>query len=320
MIESAVILAVSATPHKTELRDKRPRAMLPALGKPMFIRVMDKLYHAGIRHYVVIVGIDEGQVASYLNSRWMPDAKIELIVQSDQKLSTLMAKIAQQLNRPFLFASYNSFTFEHFVQALLKQHQTKQAHLIIAGASHSLSPTMKNNYYALMNEERVTAIVKDMPPTTETYFTVTEHAICGEEFVRYLQENTHSARTWFGIVKNYLQMEQAQVSIAESSWVLRVEDDAHLLMLTIRLLEESTDGHILCELPYTVKIIPPVRVDPQVSIGQNAVIGPNVYIEQGSSIGYGTTIRNALVLTKSIIEPHTEIENAIVMSKSLIQF
>jgi NDP-sugar pyrophosphorylase family protein len=321
VIDSAVILAVSAA-HESQLREQRPRAMLPALGKPMVVRVMERLYRAGIRRYIVIVGINEGSVASYLNKQWMPDAKVDFILQANETLGLLLARVARQLEQPFMVASYNSFTFERFVNSLFKQNNDNPDHLIITGAHLSLSPDAPTNHFAITNGANVQTIVAQKP--SGNYFYLTEHAVCGWAFVETLKALDDKAATAYGkslfeIVKKYTAEEDAKVMLAETSWILRIESDKDLLTLNKKLLEESNDSHILSELPYTVKVIPPVRIDPQVSVGQGAVIGPHVYVERGSSIGYGAKIKNAVVLERGNVPADANIDGGIVTSRGLIK-
>lgn len=322
MIDSAVILAVSAPAHTTQLQERRPRAMLPALGKPMVVRVMDRLYRAGIRRYKVIVGINEGEVASYLNQQWMPDAKISFKLQSNESLTLLLAQIANEFDNPFLIASYNSFTYERFINSLIKQHDEFPDHLILTGAHLSLSPDAPDNHYAIVENQTVQSIVAQKPE--ESHFVLAEDAICGYSFLEHLKNldsKTAMAygKYWFDIIKKYAKTPDAKVNLAETSWILRVESDKDLLTLNRRLLDDSNDAHILSELPYTVKVIPPVRIDPQVSVGQSVVIGPHVYVERGSSIGYGAVIKNAIILGHSSVPADTKIDGGIVHSKGIIK-
>ena len=298
MIDSAVILAISSSGYDSKLKEQRPRAMLPALGKPMVVRVMDRLYRAGIRHYVVIVGINEGPIASYINKQWMPDASVEFVLQSKETLSLLIARIAKKIDKPFVLAGYNSFTIERYINTLLRHHSEAEDHLILAGASMSLSPDAPSNTFALMDDETITEITSTRPHAR--HFFLTEHAVCGRQFIEHLKtldDRTASSygKTWFEIAKSYHQSANAQIKVSETSWILRVEGDKDLLTLNKRMLDDSHDGHVLSELPYTAKIIPPVRIDPQVSVGQSVVIGPHVYIERGGSIGYGAKIKNVVV-------------------------
>lgn len=324
MIDSAVILAVSAPAHTTQLKDRRPRAMLPALGKPMVVRVMNRLYQAGIRRYVVIVGINEGAVASYLNQQWKPDAKVEFKLQSNEPLALILGQIANEFDDPFLIASYNSFTYERYITSLIKQHDQYPDHLILTGAHLSLSPDAPDNYYATAEEHQVQTIDTQKPD--DSHFVLSEDSICGYTFLDYLKSIVDAktavnyGKYWFDIAKQYVNTQDSKVALAETSWILRVESDKDLLTLNRRLLDDSNDAHILSELPYTVKVTHPVRIDPQVSVGQNAVIGPHVYIERGSSIGYGASIKNAIILERSNVPADAEIDGGIVHSRGVIKF
>ena len=322
MIDSAVILAISSPAYNSQLREQRPRAMLPALGKPMVVRVMDRLYRAGIRQYQVIVGIDEGPIASYINKQWMPDASVDFILKSNQSLSTLIAGITRKLDSPFILAGYNSFTFERFINTLFRQHEEYSEHIILTGASMTLSPDAPANHYAIMDGRQILDIVTYKPDTE--HFVLTEHTVCGFHFVKHmknLDERTAAeyGNSWFDIIKAYgSNAGDAQLTVAETSWILRVENDKDLLTLNKRMLDDSHDGHVLSELPYTAKIIPPVRIDPQVSVGQRVVIGPHVYIERGSSVGYGAKIKNTVVLERGNVPADSRIDGAIVTSRGII--
>lgn len=322
MIDSAVILATSTPGHQSSITRRRPRAMLPALGKPMVVRVMEQLYRAGIRRYIVIVGMDEGEVASYLDRQWMPDAHVEFKLKSGNETLTLMlSRIARELNTPHMITSYNSFTYERFVTSMLKHHDEYPQHLILAGAQFSLSPTAQQ-YYACMEGQLIDSIQQEKPDGGD-FYTLTHHAIIGEHFLMYLQsmdekEANRSGKNFFEIAGTYATTDDAKLTLAETSWILRVESDKDLLTLNKRLLEDSSDSHILSELPYTVRIIPPVRIDPQVSVGQGAVIGPHVYVERGASIGYEATIKNAVILERSSVPASASIDGCIITTKGPI--
>lgn len=321
MIDSAVILGISSPAIDSQLREQRPRAMLPALGKPMVVRVMDRLYRAGIRRYKVIVGINEGPIASYINNKWMPDAHVEFILKSTQSLGFLMSQIARKADKPFLLLGYNSFTFERFIKTLYRQHEEHPDYLLVAGASMSLSPNAKSNRFGIVNDRIITDIVSEKSKSDD-YF-LTEHAVCGQHFIDHMknlddrQANAYGV-TWFDIIKQYADTQDSKLMLAETSWILRVENDGDLLTLNKRLLDDSHDGHVLSELPYSAKIIPPVRIDPQVSVGQQVVIGPHVYVERGSSIGYGAKIKNAVILERGNVPADSDIDGAIVTSRGVI--
>ncbi|MEL6403385.1 MAG: NDP-sugar synthase [Chloroflexota bacterium] len=320
MIDSAVILAVSSKVHASQLKQQRPRAMLPALGKPMVVRVMDRLYRAGIRQYVVIVGIDDGAIASYVKNQWMPDAKVSFILQSRDSLTKLMVQAANMLERPFMVAGYNSFTLERYIRTLIKRHNDDPDALFVTGAGLTLSPDAPSNHYATTKGGIIDSIGTEKPPIK--HYVLAETSICGREVVSYLQgldeDNLPTGKTWFEVLKSFVQRGDVPIKVSETSWILRVESDANLLTLNKRLLDDSNDGHVLSELPYSVKVHYPIRVDPSVSVGQEAELGPHVYIERGSSVGYGARIKNAVVLENASVPADSDIDGAIVTSGGII--
>lgn len=313
MIDSAVILATGNPYHTSQLTQDRPRAMLPALGKPMVVRVMEQLYRANIRHFVVVVGLNEGAVASYLDKQWVPDAQVELVLQDTRhSLPTVLVNTAKKLQSPFIITSYNSFTYERFVNTLIRRHEAHPDALFLTGARSTLSKA-SHLAYALMEEERVVAIAEEV--NEQKHYIVADLAVCGQHFVDYLTSAPTFSKNiseFTDIVQDYLSSKAPQAMISETSWILQVETDNDLLSLNKYLLDDINDAHILSELPYTVKIIPPIRIDPQVSVGQGAVIGPHVYLERGSSVGYGATVSNAIVLERGSVQANAKIDQAII--------
>ena len=77
-----------------------------------------------------------------------------------------------------------------------------------------------------------------------------------------------------------------------------------LLAINKYFLQESRDAHILSEIPGSIHLIPPVRIDPKVSVGQAAKIGPNVYLESGATVGQGAVLRDTLVLSGASVAAH----------------
>ena len=76
-----------------------------------------------------------------------------------------------------------------------------------------------------------------------------------------------------------------KVGHVSADWHLHLNSEIDLLTINKRLLREDRGTHILSEIPSTVHITPPVRIDPKVSIGKGAKIGPNVYLESGAQVG-----------------------------------
>lgn len=318
----AVILAINKTQNRSQLTYNRSHIMLPALGKPVIARIMERLYRIGIREYTVILGETEGAIASYLNSQWLPDVKINWMfhLQTTSLLAT-MREVANRINEPFIVSNYNYFTHNHFPERLIRKHHEYPNDLIFSGALHTLSQSANLNI-ATVEQNRVISIQQNTHSSSiKPNYILGDLFICGLDVIDYLKSAPNAPATdkpqFLDIAQKYLE-EGKQGLMAESNWILQIEADRDLLTLSKMLLDEGQDAHILSELPYTVKITPPVRIDPQVSVGQGAKIGPYVYLERGASIGHDAVLRNSIVLTQCNVPSERTLVNTILTTRGPI--
>jgi NDP-sugar pyrophosphorylase family protein len=128
-----------------------------------------------------------------------------------------------------------------------------------------------------------------------------------------------AGRNLLEIIHSLTAQVNTPLRIVETAWLLCVENELDLFALNKRMLDESNDAHILSELPYSAKIIPPIRIDPQVSVGQSVVIGPYVYVERGSSIGYGAKLKNTIVLERANVPADANLNGCIVTTRGTVK-
>jgi len=319
VIDHAVILATQTTAFHGKLNADRSTVMLPALGKPIVVRVMDALHRAGINQFTVIIGITEGNITSYLQSHWVPDANIAFVLKApNQSLDDTLSQIAAKLQRPFLFTSYNCFTHRNYFKTLLAQHEQQPDDIILTGATSMLSPS-ETVYRAAISGNQILAIE---PFASDHPILLTNIAIFGSDFSQHLAAQTTSqvkSQQILDVITHYQKVTENRVIFSQTSWFLQVESDYDLLLLNRHLLEDGHDAHILSEMPQSVQVVPPVRVDPQVSVGAGCVIGPNVFLERGSSLGSDVTIQDAMVLTNANIKPGTQVKSLIATPNGFIE-
>ena len=310
--------------------------MLPALGKPLVVRLMNRLHRSGIKNYIVVLGEKEGDVANYINQKWLVDVDIEFILKRDvTPLGQTLSQIAQSHPQPMLIVNYNSFTHGQFPNRLLNYHDLTPDDLILSGGMNSLSRSQQRQYVGVSipngnigyattpraDAERVQTL-GNIPMPHYSNLILGDIVVGGSDFMQHLSDAPDDicrADTLFDITQAYYETGHT-VRVARTSWVLQVQADEDLLTLNRHLLDEKIDANILSELPYTVKIAPPVRIDPGVSIGQGATIGPHVYLERGSSIGREAQVTNAIVLRDCAVEAHETLQNAVVSSRGRLQF
>jgi NDP-sugar pyrophosphorylase family protein len=292
--------------------------MLPVLGKPMVVRNMERLFRAGIHRYIVIVGEDEGAVAAYLNSQWLPNVEIKFIIQSlNSSLLRTLSEISQDLSEPFLITTYNTFTHINFPEHLLSYYDKGNVDLLLTVAPTSISKSL-SNYLIQVEDQKVISIVSPENHNHNNALIAGNLAICSKNFTEFIA-HSHTGTSSFGkqimdIFQMYLQR-GGSAKVAETSWLLQIENDYDLLTLNRLLLDDGPDTHILSELPASVQIIPPVRIDPHVSVGQGAQLGPRVYLESGCSIGHHATVSDAIVLQNAVIAAESHINDSIISTR-----
>ncbi len=335
MIDTAIILATGSISHQSQLTYDRPRTMLPALGKPLLVRVMDRFYRVGISKFIVVLGEREGSIATFLNKRWHPDVKIQFILKREsQPLGRTLSTIVQNHNEPFLLASYNSFTHSNFPDRLQNYHNNSPDDLIVTGATNSLSRAATQTFARVKppdtQELAIASLPRDVAEPVETIspliannyqnLILNDMMACGHDFVKFaadLPKDLLNCRQILDILRGYMAQNH-MTRVARSSWVLQISTDEDLITLNRHLLDEKIDAHTLSEIPYTVRVVPPVRIDPGVNIGQGAVVGPHVYLERGSSVGRESVIRNAIVLKSATVAARENVQDAIISSRGRI--
>ena len=294
--------------------------MLPALGKPLIARVMDRIYQAGIREFTIILGEDEGEVAFYLN-KWMPDVKLEFVLEKySTNLVRTLRPVLERHAPPYFFCLYNGFAHAKLPMRLLSSFEDNPDDLIISGAATTLS-TSPNQHFGLVTGNTISEIVLEKP-NDDKFMLLSDTGIFGKAFADYIL-NKQPARTgslqttFLDVTRTYLAA-GGKASVVDSGWNLRITSDQDLLTLNRHLLHDLQDAHLLSELPYTVQIIPPVRIDPQVNVGQGARIGPNVYLERGSSVGQGAVLKDCIVLSNVKVPATATIEDSIISTRGRV--
>ncbi len=82
----AVILAAGKGSRLNPITLNRTKAMVPILGKPIVERVMETLVQNGIRHFIMVISREDGEVGTYFREQSRLKADIEFVVQTEQML------------------------------------------------------------------------------------------------------------------------------------------------------------------------------------------------------------------------------------------
>jgi hypothetical protein len=216
---------------------------------------MERLYRAGIHKFIVVVGEDEGAVAAYLNSQWLPNVRIEFMIQPlTSSLTKSLATIARNNPAPFLLTTYNTFTHANFPETLLNFHKEDNQCLILTAAPTTLS---KSQPYAFIQENNgKVSITHQFQPDADPAQLILELAICSSHSLNIsrtklrTQAHQSSHRYFLTLPTAYTDIRTRRVCRSKRYDLLTqpISDDGH--------------NHILSN-SRPVSVSPPVRIDPQ---------------------------------------------------------
>lgn len=303
MIHQAVILAAGRGTRLGLLTKDRPKSMLPVLGKPIVVRVMDRLRNAGVRRFVVVIGENDGAVAAYLNRSWYPDTEVKYAV---QKVPTgtvdALLLAAPFIDGPFLLTSVDNLTSDTHLQNLItcfNQHSDHVAALSLVSASPD---QIRKSSDVVIEDDRIIAIEEKPEHPRGSWASFMLYAF-SQKLLHYLPQVRVSSRGEKELVSAIQASIQAggRVGYTVADWRMHLTREIDLLAINKYFLQEARDAHILSEIHSSVHIIPPVRIDPKVSVGQNTHIGPNVYLESDVVIGQGASLRDSVILNGAVI-------------------
>ncbi|MBN2303417.1 MAG: NTP transferase domain-containing protein [Anaerolineae bacterium] len=314
MIQQAVILAAGRGTRLGMLTKDRPKSMLPVLGKPIMVRVMDRLRDAGIRRFVVVIGEYDGGVASYLNSSWYPDTEVKFAAQTVATGTVdALTLAAPHIDSPFVLSAVDNITSLDHVKTLIAHFNRNPDQI----ASLSLLPAspeqIRKSSDVVIREDLIVDIVEKPRQPRGSFASIMLYAFSPDlfDFLPHVQISSRGEREIVSALQLSLQAGRTiGYTVTESRLHLTRELD--LLEINRRYLQEGRDAHILSEIPGSVHLIPPVRIDPNVSVGRNAHIGPNVYLETGSTIGQGAILQDTLVLNGASVPAHEVCQGQIV--------
>lgn len=302
MIQQAVILAAGRGTRLGNLTKDRAKSLLPVLGKPIMVRVMDRMREAGVKRFVVVIGAQEGAIASYLTGSWYPGMEIKFAIQAVATGTVdALGLAAPHIDGPFLLSSVDNLTSAEHVQNLVNRFNADEQ---IATLSLLPAPPEKIRKSAdvIIEDDIITAIREKPENPQGQYASIMLYAF-SPDILSYLPRVKTFVRGERDI-SSAIQLaieDKKRVGYVTTDWRLHLTNELDLLAINRQFLQEGRDTHILSEIPGSVHIIPPVRIDPRVSVGLNTKIGPNVYLESGSTVGQGAIIEDSIVLTGATV-------------------
>ena len=313
-----VVLAAGRGKRLRPLTDNRSKAMLPIAGKPMIERVMEMLVQGGADRFIVVVHPDDHALIRCFNQpAWA--SRVRLAYQ-EQRLGMAHALectapfIREDGASDFILASCDNLYPKGHVAALVARRRESglDAALTLIQVRPEQIPTLA---VVAMQHGRVTRIIEKPRPEeapsdlgVPALYALSTHVL---DYLPYVPTSPRGEREFPDALR--LLIEDGNrvegLLVRERMTLTRPED---LLALNRYFLRHDPDcATIEAGVPGDGSLLPPVRIEAGVELGPGCRVGPEVYLETGSCIGTGATLRQALALRGVIVEADAVIEGTV---------
>lgn len=291
MIEQGVILVAGVSPRLSDIRLNRTRSMLPVLGKPITVRIMEAFRKAGIHRFVVVIGSRDGELATHINETWYRDDDVQFVMHAvENGTARALLSASNAIEGDFLLTTIEQIASTWAYQQLIEAYESTQQGIVMIEAVESAGiADVSNN-----NNPLPLAILPH------------EALALAQKLAEQQSGVLNLAQLWQPLLP-LLALRAEHLAP-----VYRLENSRDWLALTAHFLEEGQGSYILSDVDPSVVVNPPVRIDPGVRIGNGAVIGPYVYAETGAKIGEKAQVSNSIILANGAIAAEEHIEQQVI--------
>lgn len=310
MITTAVILAAGRGNRLKPITNYCSKAMVRAVGKPLFRHVIDTMLPCGITKFFLVVSPDDAEIKEYI--REIRDCGITVVEQKEKLgMAHALGLLSGKISGSFLMSCCDSFTSVSYIQQLVNNFVTSQGDIALSLIKGNEQQLAKSGV-AVLNEGRITKIV-EKPPLGQAPSDLISLAlyVFSEKIFEYLLKIKLSDRGEYEL-QDAIQMmidDKYVVTGALTDHRYEVTTVEDLLSLNLELLQKKGESSYSF---YThVRFIPPIYIGRDVQIGVGSTIGPNVVIEDNSTIGSMSTLSNCLIFKKSTIGDREVVEGEV---------
>ncbi len=312
-----VILAAGKGSRLHHITVGRSKAMVPILGKPIVERVMELLYHNGIKDFILVVSPDDRDIIRYFHRESTLLADIRFVYQLARKgMANALQYAAPLITEDFILSACDNLVAETDVGRLIALMQSD----INPDGVLTLLPVEADRLGSVgiveLNGIWVTRIVeKPKPEEAPSNISSLPLYAFSPQILSYLPKVPLSPRGEYEL-QDAIQMlidRKGRVGSILIDRRLTLTDAVDLLSLNREYLTHG-DGRPQLE-PHTVgirtQLITPLRIERGTIIGEDCIVGPNVYIERDCRIGDGAVLRNAVVLRGVTVPSGMIVENQV---------
>ena len=314
----AVVLAAGRGKRLRPLTDIRSKAMLPVAGRPMVERVLEMLAQGGGDRFILVVHPqDQPLIERFSQPPWA--SRVRLVHQAQRlgmahALGCAVPLIRDAGVADFVLASCDNLYPDGHVAGLIARRRENDlgAVLTLMRVQPEQMPTLA---VVAMRNGRVTGIIeKPRPEEAPSDLGVPALYALSVRVLDFLPRVPVSVRgeQEFPDALRLLIESGGGVGGLVVPWRMTMTRPADLLALNSYFLRhDATCATVEAALPDGARIVPPVRVETGVELGPGCSIGPEVYLEAGSRVAEGATLRRALVLRGASVDAGMVVQDAV---------
>lgn len=311
-----VILAAGKGTRLHPITLSRSKAMIPLCGKPMVERVVDAIAKNGVDDFIFIVAPDDDAIIDHFQAK--AKGKFQFVCQHERKGMAHALQLASPLiHDDFLLCACDNIVGAADITKMVDLwNEGSKLSALLSLLEMSPEKICKSSAVCLDQRGWVSKIV-EKPSIDNLPSNVASIAlyIFSQKILEYLPQVKPSPRGEYEL-QDAIQMmieDHGAVKGIQITGRKTVSSASDLLRINIEYLQNQKESSAeLLSSANGATIIQPVRIDPNVSVGENCIIGPNVYLERNCVVGNGVTIKSSVVLSSAEISPKANIEDQVV--------
>ena len=322
----AIILAAGKGTRLNPITNSRSKAMLPVVGKPVIVRIMDSLAANGIIDFVVVVNPEDAEIIDYFRVESNYHRKTQIIFQQESLgMANALSCAAPLIHGDFLLSACDNLVSEKHINQLINTWKQNQRLSAILSCIEFEPERAGSTSTVKLDGQQVTRII-EKPAHNQVMSNICSLPLYlfSDEVLHHLKNVSISPRGEYEL-QDFIQMIinlKGRVLAVMADCRLNLTNPSDLLSINRFYLNQKSSiySQPLDSNPKHYQTIPPIYIEGGTIIGNKSVIGPNVYIEPNCIIGNYVRLKDTVVLKGSIIPDQSTIQDQVVcFSKTILQ-
>jgi NDP-sugar pyrophosphorylase family protein len=312
----AVILAAGLGTRLRPITERRSKAMVPVVGRPLVEMALAPIVASGVRDVVMVVGPDDEEIREHFGGRSSLEISVHWVTQEERLgMAHALGLTLHLLDGPFLVSACDSLVSEKHIRDLMAAARSADTVLSLLDVDASL---VSRSAAVELDGDVVRRIVEKPTRTQAPSNTVSlPHYIFSPLLAPLLSQVSRSMRGEYELQDAIQQQIEAGARVVgvRAKDRVQVSSPGDLLALNRRILNQRLD---LMGPPGPApnsahRIIEPVHIEAGARLGRGCTIGPETFLESGCVIGDRAVVRGSVVLRGARVADGREVVDTVVV-------